>query len=122
MAWMHRRFIFAEHNHTSPINRINSLTNQANLTGTRTGWNLLVLRQLQSEVNALVWRYDNQGTVPNADTNYQDTAVRAIQGGYSIDGQDIPHLRREDQQTIIHFFGPDPLAECLVTFQPNNLS
>ncbi len=59
VAWMHGSPSILDGPIPHSIELIQSLLHQANRTQTRTGWNIAALRQLQTEVNALVWRNDD---------------------------------------------------------------
>src|SRR6266576_7187485 len=58
-------------------------------TQNHTGWNVTALRQLQTEVNALVWRNGNFSR-PNSNNIYQDATVVALQTRNAIEGQNPP--------------------------------
>src|SRR6266576_3681310 len=59
VAWMHSSPSIINGPIPHSIELIQSLLHQANRTRTCTGWNVTALRQLQTEVNALVWRNDD---------------------------------------------------------------
>jgi hypothetical protein len=82
---------------------------------------MLSLRQLQTEVNALLWRHDNY-TTPNDATRYQETAVVALQSGFSIEGRDAPYEGGiTGRTTVTHFTRPHHPDRTL-SWQPNNAS
>ena len=57
MAWTHGCPIVHTTSVTDSLDHIHGLTYSANQHSTTDGWNMLALRQLQSEVNSLVWHY-----------------------------------------------------------------
>ena len=122
MAWTHGRPVVHTASIANSLDHIRGLTYSANRHTTTDGWNMLALRQLQSEVNSLVWRHDNFH-VPNANNTYQDNAVIALQSGYFIKGRDapIPTSDHSDSVTITHLTGPD-LPERMLTWEQSNFS
>ncbi len=112
VAWMHGSPSILDGPIPHSIELIQSLLHQANRTQNRTGWNVTALRQLQTEVNTLVWRNDDFSR-PNSDNNYQDAAVIiALQMRNAIEGRDTPR-RHGSQPTVTQF--PS-------TWDPNNVS
>ena len=102
------------------IELIESLLHQANRTQNRTGWNITALRQLQTEVNALVWRNDDFSR-PNPDNNYQDAAVITLQANNTIEGRNPPR-RFGSQPGVTQLPSTWNSPGCTVTWNPNNVS
>ncbi len=102
------------------IELIQSLLHQANRTQTRTGWNIAALRQLQTEVNALVWR-NNDFSRPNSNNNYQDATVIALQTRNTIEGQNPPN-RFGSQPANTQFPSTWNSPGRIVTWDPSNVS
>ncbi len=100
VAWMHGSPSILDGPIQHSIELIQSLLHQANRTRTRTGWNMAALRQLQTEVNALVWRNDDFRR-PNSNNAYQDAAVVALQAGYTIEGRNPPNRFGSQPATTI---------------------
>ncbi len=78
------------------------------------------LRQLQSEINALVWR-NNNFHQPNRNHLYQDAAVIAIQAGYSIEGRNIPNHNGSAPATT-QFSSTVGHPEQNITWDPSNVT
>src|SRR6266550_2636692 len=93
VAWMHGSPLILDGPIPHSIELIQNLLHQANHTQTHTGWNIAALRQLQTEVNALVWRNDDFSQ-PNSNNNYQDAAVITLQTRNTIEGRNPPNRFR----------------------------
>ncbi len=102
------------------IELIQSLLHQANRTQTRTGWNIPALRQLQTEVNTLVWRNDNFSR-PNSNNTYQDAAVIALQTRNTIEGRNPPNCFGS-QPTVTQFPSTWENPGRTITWDPSNVS
>ena len=102
------------------IELIQSLLHQANRTQNRTGWNVTTLRQLQMEVNALVWRNDDFSR-PNSNNIYQGAAVIALQTRNTIEGRNAP--RRFGSQPAVTQLPPtwDNPGRAII-WDPSNVS
>jgi hypothetical protein len=121
MTWMNGRpLVPRDRPIPSVIQDILRLLDYVNPEQTSNSWDMLALRQLQTEVNALCWRHDNY-TMPNDLTVYQNAAVIAIQSGYSIEGRDVPVEGNDSRETHTHFARPHH-PERTIVWRLNNLS
>ncbi len=102
------------------VELIQSLLHQANPTQNRTGWNVTALRQLQTEVNALVWRNDDFSR-PNSNNIYQDTAVIALQTRNNIEGRNPPR-RFGSQPAVTQLPSTWDSPGRTITWDPSNVS
>ncbi len=102
------------------IELIRSLLHQANRTQTRTRWNIAALQQLQTEVNALVWRNDDFSQ-PNSNNTYQDAAVIALQMRNTIEGRN-PLNRFGSRPVNTQFASTWENPGRTVTRNPSNVS
>src|SRR6266576_3355966 len=120
VAWMHGSPSILDGPIPHSVELIQSLLHQANRTQNRTGWNVTALRQLQTEVNALVWRNDDFSR-PNSNNDYQDAAVIALQMRNTIEGRDVPR-RHGSQPTTTQLPSTWDNPGRTITWSPNNVS
>jgi hypothetical protein len=122
MVWMNGRpTVPRDASIPEVVDTICRLTNLINTTSETDGWDMLALRQLQTEVNALAWRHDNY-TSPTSLTQYQNTAVIALQSGFTIEGRDVPlDPPSNPRETHSHLTRPHH-PDRIIVWRPNNIT